>query len=153
MNLGVYCILFIVGQALYLLHRAAYAVRNPVNPVASRSDYIKRNWDILLYRAGLDQILFWAWAVYPDGLTRLLALTGMTVKIDLPLNPVTVVVAGLFSEVALDTLALKVKFLQTEIPTVPTGGVDVKQAKAEVVKAEDSAAKAADLLTPKPEDK
>jgi hypothetical protein len=124
-HLLLFCGLFILGQLLYLLKRAAYAVRNPNNPTASRRDFLYRNWDVLLFRGGLDQILFWVWVSWPDGITHLIALTGLSWNFNIPLNGITAVVAGLVSELILDTISLKVPFLQTEIPQV--NGVYKKQ--------------------------
>lgn len=118
MKLLVFCLLFTVGMGLYLLKRCAYAIRNPNNAITSRTQFLFKNWDVLLYRAGLDQILFWSWATWPEGLARLLSLSGYHFEFELPLNYVTAVLGGLLAELLLDAVALKVQFLQLVVPPV-----------------------------------
>ncbi len=51
---AVFWLPFFFGQSLFILKRMALAVRSPLNPLKSRKEYLKLNWDVLLIRSALE---------------------------------------------------------------------------------------------------
>jgi hypothetical protein len=53
---------FVLGQLLFVLKRAASAIRNPANPIKTRKDFIWKNWDVLSIRAAIEcLVVFYPW--------------------------------------------------------------------------------------------
>jgi hypothetical protein len=60
-DVGLY-LCFLLGQFLFILKRAASAIRNPVNPIKSRRQFIRANLDVLSIRAALEGlIIYYPW--------------------------------------------------------------------------------------------
>jgi len=58
----VFYALFLLGQAFYIFKRAAMAIRSTTNPIQSRTEFIRLNWDIFLIRAIAEFILvYYPW--------------------------------------------------------------------------------------------
>jgi hypothetical protein len=111
---------FMAGQLLNVLKQAAMAIRNPHNPVKTRRDYVYRNWDILVLRGAVGVLLFWTYKTWPDGLTMLLAHFGVQFNLNLPLIPPVALGLGLASDFCLDWVAVKLPFLQKDLPRIDT---------------------------------
>lgn len=111
--------LFLLGQALYILKRAAMAIRSPLNPATSRRSFLARNWDVILIRVGAAQTGFWLWISYPDGLSRIAQVAGVHLDLTIPAKPVVALVSGVCSDAILDWIAEKIPALKRELPAVP----------------------------------
>ena len=59
-----YYLMFFLGQCLYILKRAAMAIRSKTNPIKSRRDFVTTNWDILTIRIILEFPIYFIWRHY-----------------------------------------------------------------------------------------
>lgn len=123
----IYYLPFLCGQALFLLKRVGLAIRSPLNCLKSRREYLYINWDILVYRAGLEFILIYFPYRHQDVVSGWLASFGWHLPFQLPQAAILFVMLGLMSDYMLDWIAGhdKVfgmtipKFLKEQIPQIP----------------------------------
>jgi hypothetical protein len=122
MNLSVLVlwVAFFVGQMVYILMRASWAIRSKTNPVKSRWDFFYMWWDVILVRTLIEVALFWMYKSYPDVLTSLAAKAGLTWNLSLPLVPPVAFFVGLTADFMLDWVLAHFSFFQKdEIPHLP----------------------------------
>ncbi len=115
---------FFAGALLFVLKRAAMAVRSKTNPIASRREYLARNWDVLLVRMGLGLPLFWVWVHYD--LTDLIkAQIGVSLPFDVKVGAMSSFMFGFLADSVLDWLATWENlpaWIRKEIPERNSGG-------------------------------
>jgi hypothetical protein len=102
MTLQAWCYVgYVLGQLLFVLKRAASAIRSKTNPIRTRRAYIYANWDVLTIRLMLEGVVFvLCWQV---GFTKILALfTSWQSPIKFPASPVFYFAFGFFIDAALD---------------------------------------------------
>jgi hypothetical protein len=109
--------LYLLGQLLHILKRAGMAVRSKSNSIRSRIEFIEFSWDALVVRIVLCAGLFAALLTNPHGLTRLFALFGAGITVDIFVDPGTALIFGYFADSVLDWLVSKIPMLQKELPT------------------------------------
>jgi hypothetical protein len=112
---------FLAGMALFILKRAAGAIRSKVNPISSRRQYLLINWDLLLIRAGLELPLYWIFSHYD--LSTILKYVGLAWEFPfkVPVNPITAFIVGYQADSMLDWISLWKKapdFIRENIPQV-----------------------------------
>ena len=95
---------FVVGLGLRILLRAGEAIRNPLNPVASRWCFVKDNWDTLLIRSAWDCVLFVIWQNNPTIISRILTMFHIPLNFDLPVTDWTAWMFGYLIDSLLDKL-------------------------------------------------
>lgn len=106
MTLETACYLaFVLGQLLFVLKRAASAIRNPNNTIKTRRDYLYANWDMLTIRILLEGVVFIAcWHI---GVAKILALfTSWQSPITFPAIPPFYFTLGFFVDSAVDWYAV-----------------------------------------------
>lgn len=59
-----YYLAFLGGQLLFVLKRSAQAIRSKTNPIKSRHDYLRANWDVLLIRMAIEAPIFYLYRHY-----------------------------------------------------------------------------------------
>jgi hypothetical protein len=94
-------VVFVCGQALYVLKRMSFAVRAPENPIKRRREYLYRNWDVIVIRGLLELPIFLAWWNGQLG-TYITNHTGWTIPAFLQAGPVSAFILGYFSDAMLD---------------------------------------------------
>ena len=111
-----YWLAFFFGQCLFMLKRTALAIRSPMNAMRSRTEYIQRNWDVLLIRTALEfALIFWPYRHVP--IASLLAFTGWNMPFAVPQSAVVSFFLGFISDAMMDWLALQDSFLKFPIPS------------------------------------
>lgn len=112
-QIGLY-IFFYVGAALHVLLRAGFAIRNPVNPIASRRAFVAKYWDTILIRAAMATAVFAFWLGHSTAINSILGYFNSPLKFDFdfPVTFTTSGVFGFFIDQPLDSL-------QSVIATVP----------------------------------
>lgn len=98
----IYYLAFVAGQGLFVLKRAAMAIRSKTNPIATRRAFLYTNWDVLLIRAALEMPVFWIWR--HKALGSVAAFLGLAIpdKFSLPVNPLVAVMLGYMADSLLD---------------------------------------------------
>src|SRR5258708_37964665 len=89
---------FLSGQGLFVLKRAASAIRSKTNPIKSRRAYAYANWDILLIRASLELPIFWIYRHESIGTVAGWMGLNLPVAFSLPVNPLVAVMIGYLSD-------------------------------------------------------
>jgi len=97
-------IAFFLGVGLKILSRAGFAIRNPINPVASRWQFVARNWDTLVIRSAWDVVFFVYWLNHPGALSDLLGMAHIPLNFDLPVTHYTAGVFGFLIDYVMDWL-------------------------------------------------
>lgn len=70
---------FLAGQVLFMLKRAASAIRNPSNPVKTRRGFFFVNWDVLSIRAAFETLfIYYPWRHL--GIAMILSLFNVDVS-------------------------------------------------------------------------
>jgi hypothetical protein len=95
--------LYTLGVLAHVLLRAGYAIRNPVNPIASRGGFIKTNWDTILVRTFLSTIAFSVWINHPMLVSTAFAYFKIPLNFDIPLTNATAAMFGYLSDSVLDS--------------------------------------------------
>ena len=75
------------------------------------------SWDALLVRLLLCAGLFAVLLTNPRGLTKLLALLGAGISVDISVDPGTALILGYFADSVLDWMVSKIPMLQKELPS------------------------------------
>jgi hypothetical protein len=94
--------LYFVGGGFRILQRAGYAIRNPVNPIASRRAFLLKNWDTILVRSLLTTVAFYYWLQHPNAIETLLGFLHSPLTFNLPATGATAPLFGFFSDALLD---------------------------------------------------
>lgn len=101
----VYQLPFILGQMLYMLRRSGIAIRSKINPMSSRKEYFKQNWDMLLYRGALGLgLVYWPFRHYDVGAWIQQVSHGI-LPLDLPQVPMVFFLLGIVSDSILDWIS------------------------------------------------
>jgi len=102
----VYYLGFLCGQLLFVLRRAAAAIRSKTNPTSTRIHYIQSNWDLLLIRMALEIPAFYLFRHY--SLNTILGLFSIAWKapLQVPQNALTFFMLGYLADSLLDWFGL-----------------------------------------------
>ena len=100
---------WLLGVAIHVLLRAGYAIRSKVNPVKSRWDFLKQNWDTVAVRTFLSGLIFAYGLRNPDALDKLVTLVAEHFNISnfdfsITFSNVTSAGFGFFSDTVLDSV-------------------------------------------------
>jgi len=109
---------FVGGQALFILKRSAQAIRSKTNPISSRTQYVKSNWDVLLIRMAIEAPIFYIFRHY-DTNTVLAFFTQWRVPFQVPQGGMTSFLLGYLSDSLLDwfgTSKVAPEWLKENIP-------------------------------------
>jgi hypothetical protein len=144
----VYWAFFFLGQCLYVLKRAASAIRSKTNPIKSRSAFVGANWDILLIRFVLEIIV----PFYPARHFNVATLAGW-INFTLPswispqahLGILGFLALGFAADAILDWVSQSEKlpvwirnFIKEQVPQVPQQLVAVVETKTTISSVDDS---------------
>jgi hypothetical protein len=117
----IYYSAFLGGQLLFVLKRAASAIRNVKNPIASRRAFIYANWDVLLIRCVLELPFYWAYRHYAQANDILAHFTTWKIPLWLPQAAIAIFLLGYFVDSQLDKYGASPKapaWLKETIPGV-----------------------------------
>lgn len=117
-GLGIW-VCFLLGQAVFVLGRASWAIRNPSNPIATRKQFLYLWWDVILFRAVVEAGIFWIFWFYPGAFTSLAHLIGKDWNLDIPLIPPLAFFAGLGGDFILDLGLGRFPAFQRQVPHLP----------------------------------
>lgn len=111
--------IYILGQFFSMWKRATLSAKSQFSPWNSIKQYIAGHGAQMGINFLLATGLFWS--VWKDTtfLTHLLQFVGWKQDFEVPLNPFTAAVYGVFSETLMDLLATKVTALVGLGPTLP----------------------------------
>lgn len=142
----VLCIVFLVGLGLRILSRAGFAIRNPVNPVSSRWQFVKNNWDTMLIRSFWDSLAFGYWLTHPTAFGDFFNLFHLPFNFNVPTNIITAPGFGFLIDSGFDWLGSAViNIPQLKVLGVLLGGTIPPLPSVELVqKAHEEAAKKTD---------
>jgi hypothetical protein len=112
-------VLFLIGQLLYMLKRAYFAVNAKSNPIQSYRSFFGRYGILLLIRGAVGAVIFWGFASYPSVFTKLASLVGFSWNLDIPLIPPLAFFAGLGIDIFLDIVTEKSTIAQKLVPKGP----------------------------------
>jgi hypothetical protein len=122
----IYYLAFLAGQGLFILKRAAMAIRSKSNPTLTRRGYLYANWDVLGIRTALESVVFWIWRHHL--LSQLVALFGYSIpdKISIPVHPMVAFILGYIVDSLVDwaSTSPKVPLLVRERMLPPRVGED-----------------------------
>jgi hypothetical protein len=115
-----YYLAFLGGQSLFILKRSAQAIRSKTNPIKSRREYLKSNWDVLLIRVAIEAPIFYIFRHY-DTNTILAFFTQWRTPFQIPQGAMTSFMLGYLSDSLLDwfgTSKVAPDWLKENIPNV-----------------------------------
>ncbi len=128
-----YWFVFFLGECLWVLVCAAAAIRSKYNPIKSRREYVRQNWDIFLIRFAVEIIFYTAWRHL--SLNELLTLTKISYQLPVQSGgpsgggPVAAFFLGFGADALIgvashwDKLPEKLRqWIQERIPEVPQSG-------------------------------
>lgn len=120
----IYYLAFLAGQLLFILKRAAMAIRSKTNPTLSRRAYLYANWDVLGIRAALESFIFWVWRHHLIGVVVAYFGYNIPEKISIPVNPIVGFILGYFADSLVDwaSTSPKVPLLVRERMLPPSVG-------------------------------
>lgn len=110
---------FFIGQMVYVLMRASWAIRSKGNPVQSRRQFFYIWWDVIVVRALIEVAIFWLYCSYPTVLTDIAGKFGMSWNLTVPTVPPVAFFIGLTADAMLDFVLGRFPFFQKEIPHLP----------------------------------
>jgi hypothetical protein len=113
---------FLGGQLLFILKRAASAIRSKSNPTTSRRAFLYANWDVLVIRVAIELPIYWIWRHYPVN-TILSVFTSFKLPqaFDFPQGAITFFTLGFIADSLLDWFGASAKapeWLKENIPAV-----------------------------------
>jgi hypothetical protein len=117
-----YYLAFLGGQLLFVLKRAASAIRSKTNPIASRRAFLYANWDVLLIRCVIELPIYFAFRHYDSNLL-LKIFTSWQVPswLHVPDGPIPIFTLGFVADSMLDWFGASAKapsWLKETIPGV-----------------------------------
>lgn len=122
-----YYLAFLGGQLLFILKRAAMAIRSKTNPTLTRRAYLYANWDVLGIRTCLESVVFWIWRHHLIG--QVVAFFGYAIpeRISVPVNPVVGFILGYIVDSLVDwaSTSPKVPLLVRERMLPPKVGDEI----------------------------
>lgn len=95
--------LYTLGILAHILLRAGYAIRNPVNPIASRRGFLRANFDTILVRTFLSTVAFSVWVNHPTIVSTLFGYFKVPLNFDIPLTDSTAAMFGYLADSLLDS--------------------------------------------------
>jgi hypothetical protein len=115
-----YYFAFLGGQLLFILKRAASAIRSKTNPVKTRRAFIYANWDVLLIRCAIEFPIYFFFRHY-DANSILSVFTSWRVPFTLPQGGMMSFSLGYIADSLLDWFGASAKapdWLKENIPSV-----------------------------------
>lgn len=115
-----YYFAFLGGQLLFILKRAASAIRSKTNPIASRGAFIKANWDVLSIRLLLELPVYYIFRHYSAN-TILGLFTTWQIPFQVPQGAMSSFMLGFIADSLLDWFGASTKapaWLKETIPGV-----------------------------------
>jgi len=123
-------VLYFVGIAVRVLGRAGFAIRNPINPIGSRWQFVKKNYDTILVRTLITSCGFHYWLGHPTAVSDMLAFIHSPLSFNIPVTGGTAPMIGYLSDQLLDSgvariahipqLAWLTWLLRGQIPSFPS---------------------------------
>jgi hypothetical protein len=100
-------VFYIVGGILSMWKRANLSANNVHTPWQNVKEYASAHGPQLGINILLSTALFWSWWHDPAALPRLLSFIGLQADYQLPLNPFTSAIYGIFSDNLMDFIVAK----------------------------------------------
>jgi hypothetical protein len=117
-----YYLAFLGGQLLFILKRAASAIRNHSNPISSRRAFVYANWDVLLVRVAIELPIYYIWRHYPvNTILGLFTSWRVPSAFDFPQGAITFFTLGFIADSLLDWFGASSKapvWLKENIPNI-----------------------------------
>lgn len=110
-----YWLAFAGGQLLFMLKRADLAVRSPLNAVATKRQFFRKNWVVLLIRSFFEFAA--VFMPYRHADTDAIARSfGWTMPFHIPQSWVVSALFGYFSDSIVDWITMQEKIMGIPIP-------------------------------------
>ena len=113
---------FLAGQLLFVLKRAASAIRSKTNPTATRRAFIYANWDVLLIRVAIELPVYYIWRHdLVNGILAMFTSWQLPAAFHFPQGAMVFFILGFIADSMLDWFGVSAKapeWLKENIPNI-----------------------------------
>jgi hypothetical protein len=109
-------VMYIMGQMIHVSMKSYYSSKSQMTPWTSIRGYLVAHWPDLAFRFFMNTMVFLFWWDNQNFVNAEVHKFVPSLDVAFPLTPATAGIYGLFSDVLLGWITVKIPFLATRMP-------------------------------------